>query len=167
MSSKMIIYSRIISLLLTYLHKFISLSGLILQPTIKCIKSYLDVLNVIKNSICDYFVVNEKTIRIAGSCSPGYEPVKELFLQNFKNGLEDNAQLCVYVNNVCVVDLYGSAMGDSNYGPDNIQVFLLYMICSYGYWYYWYIHWNLIRICIYRRSIYRWCIALENQLLQS
>ena len=129
----MIIYSRIISLLLTYLHKFISLSGLLLHPTINCIKSYLDVLNVIKNSICDYFVVNEKTIRIAGSCSPGYEPVKELFLQNFKNGLEDNAQLCVYVNNVCVVDLYGSAMGDSDYGPDNIQVFLLYMICSYGY----------------------------------
>ena len=129
----MIIYSRLISLFLAYIHKLISLSGLLLHPTINCIKSYLDILKLIKNSIYDYFVVNEKTIRIAGSCSPGYEPVKELFLQNFKNGLEDNAQLCIYVNNVCVVDLYGSAMGDADYGPDNIQVFLLYMMWTYTY----------------------------------
>ena len=129
----MIIYSRLISLFFKYMHKLISLSGLLLHPTIYCIKSYLDILKLIKNSIYDYFVVNEKTIRIAGSCTPGYEPVKELFLQNFKNGLEDNAQLCIYVNNVCVVDLYGSAMGDADYGPDNIQVFLLYMMCAHRY----------------------------------
>ena len=115
------------------MHKLISLSGLLLHPTIYCVKSYLDILKLIKNSIYDYFVVNEKTIRIAGSCTPGYEPVKELFLQNFKNGLEDNAQLCIYVNNVCVVDLYGSAMGDADYGPDNIQVFLLYMMRTHRY----------------------------------
>ena len=113
--------------------KLISLSGLLLHPTIYCVKSYLDILKLIKNSIYDYFVVNEKTIRIAGCCTPGYEPVKELFLQNFKNGLEDNAQLCIYVNNVCVVDLYGSAMGDADYGPDNIQVFLLYMMRTHRY----------------------------------
>ena len=129
----MIIYSRLISLFLTYMHKLISLSGLLLHPTINCIKSYLDILKLIKNSIYDYFVVNEKTIRIAGSCSPGYEPVKELFHQNFKNGLEDNVQLCIYVNNVCVVDLYGSAMGDADYGPDNIQVFLVHMMYTHRY----------------------------------
>ena len=122
----MIIYSRLISLFLTYMHKLISLSGLLLNPTLNCIKSYLDILKLIKNSIYDFFIVNEKSIRIAGSCCPGYEPVKELFLQNFKNGLEDNAQLCIYVNNICIIDLYGSAMGDTDYGPDNIQVFLLY-----------------------------------------
>ena len=37
---------------------------------------------------------------VEGSVSPGYEPVKELFEANVKSGLEDNAQLCIYVDGV-------------------------------------------------------------------
>ena len=65
---------------------------------------------------------NNNLIQVNGKCSPGYEPVRDAFIQNFKNGLENNSQLCVYVNNTCVIDLYGTATGDTNYGPDNVQV---------------------------------------------
>ena len=61
-------------------------------------------------------------IQVHGTCLPGYEPVRDRFIQNFCDGLECNSQLCVYVNNTCVVDLFGTAIGDTNYGPDNIQV---------------------------------------------
>jgi len=30
--------------------------------------------------------------------------------------------LCVYVDEKCVVDLYGTAIGDSNYNAETIQV---------------------------------------------
>ena len=59
---------------------------------------------------------------LQGSCKKEYTPVKEMFEHFFKSGREKNAQLCVYVNNECVVDLYGTAIGDSKYGPDSIHV---------------------------------------------
>ena len=37
---------------------------------------------------------------VEGSVSPGYESVKELFEANVTAGVEDNAQLCVYVDGV-------------------------------------------------------------------
>ena len=61
-------------------------------------------------------------LKIQGSCSNGYEKVKELFEENFKAGEEENAQLCVYVDGKVVIDLYGTAVGDSNYGPDTLAV---------------------------------------------
>ena len=59
---------------------------------------------------------------LQGTCRKEYTPVKEMFEQFFKSGREKNAQLCVYVNNECVVDLYGTAMGDSSYGPNSLHV---------------------------------------------
>ena len=61
-------------------------------------------------------------LALRGTCKAEYMPVKELFEQNFKAGHEKNAQLCVYVNNECVVDLYGTAIGDLDYGPDSLHV---------------------------------------------
>ena len=61
-------------------------------------------------------------VRINGYCSKVYQPLKELFVSNFHAGKENNAQLCIYVNDECVVDLYGTAIGDTTYTQDSIQV---------------------------------------------
>ena len=39
-----------------------------------------------------------------------------------QDGIEENLQLCVYVDEKCVVDLYGTAVGDSTYNCDTISV---------------------------------------------
>ena len=59
---------------------------------------------------------------LQGYCKKEYAPIKELFESFFKSGREKNAQLCVYVKNEVVVDLYGTAIGDSNYGPNSLHV---------------------------------------------
>ena len=72
-------------------------------------------------------------LKIQGSCANGYEKVKELFEENFKAGEEENAQLCVYVDGQVVIDLYGTAVGDSNYGPDTLAVHnLIYSLVKYN-----------------------------------
>ena len=38
-----------------------------------------------------------------------------------RDGAEENVQLCVYVDEKCVVDLYGTAIGDQNYNADTVQ----------------------------------------------
>jgi hypothetical protein len=40
------------------------------------------------------------------------DPYREMFTANFRRGLEREAQLCVYVGERRVVDLWGSATGD-------------------------------------------------------
>ena len=50
--------------------------------------------------------------------APGYETVREQFKNNFKKGSEKNAQLCVYVKNEKVIDLWGTATGDTEYNAD-------------------------------------------------
>lgn len=52
---------------------------------------------------------SSKDIVINGTVSKGYEPVKEMFTDNFRIGREDSAQLCVYVGEEKVVDLWASA----------------------------------------------------------
>jgi len=59
-------------------------------------------------------------IKIQGTCADGYEKVKKIFEENFKNGEEENSQLCVYVGGTKVIDLYGTAIGDTSYGADTI-----------------------------------------------
>ena len=54
-----------------------------------------------------------------GSVSPGYESVKELFESNFKRGAEESAQLCVYVGEEKVVDLWCSVK-DPGYTGDTL-----------------------------------------------
>ena len=61
----------------------------------------------------------EKLI-LEGHCEKQYEPVKEKLLHMLKHGAEENVQLCVYVDGKCVIDLYGSAVGDKNFDADKI-----------------------------------------------
>ena len=61
---------------------------------------------------------------IEGYCHKDFTPVRELFKSNFDNDDEENAQLCVYVGDELVIDLWGSK-DESNpdrYGPDSLQV---------------------------------------------
>ena len=71
--------------------------------------------------------------KIEGFCHEDFEPVKELFTSNFVNGDEKNAQLCVYVGDELVIDLWGTK-DESNaagYGPDSLQVYSwLQSICN-------------------------------------
>ena len=65
---------------------------------------------------------SSEKIKIDGTCEKQYEPVKEHLLEMLTKGKEENVQLCVYVNGNCVVDLYGTAVGDANYNHDKLQV---------------------------------------------
>ena len=40
---------------------------------------------------------SDSEISISGSVAPGFEAVREEFENNFRNGLETNAQCCAYV----------------------------------------------------------------------
>lgn len=60
-------------------------------------------------------------VKISGTVAPGFEPVREQFEAHFTAGKERNAQCCVYVGKDKVVDLYGTAVGDDDYGPDSLQ----------------------------------------------
>ena len=61
------------------------------------------------------------TAVVGGHVSQGYETVRDIFRKNVETGRERNAQLCVYVDGECVVDLYGSAEGDPDYHGDSLQ----------------------------------------------
>ena len=61
-------------------------------------------------------------IQIDGFCEKQFEPVKEHLMKMLTKGKEENVQLCVYVDGNCVVDLYGTAVGDSDYNHDKLQV---------------------------------------------
>ena len=66
--------------------------------------------------------------KIEGYCHEDYEPVKKQFEHMIKKGVEENAQLCVYVGGDCVIDLYGSAKGDAEFNEDKITVSYFFMI---------------------------------------
>ena len=66
-------------------------------------------------------VLSSEAAFVKGSVSPGYESVRNMFKENIERGKERNAQLCVYVDGECVVDLWGSAVGDTNYNGDSLQ----------------------------------------------
>ena len=68
------------------------------------------------------------THMIHGTCDKNYEPVKRQLEKMLKDGKEENVQLCVYVDGKCVVDLYGTAVGDRNYNHDSLQVISLHKI---------------------------------------
>jgi len=60
-----------------------------------------------------------KDVTINGTIAPGYEPVKEMFADNFNKGREENAQLCVYVGEEKVVDLW-AATSSPSYNGDTL-----------------------------------------------
>eukprot|EP01045_Picozoa_sp_COSAG04_P009219 COSAG04_NODE_529_length_13029_cov_3.203248_9_plen_379_part_00 len=66
---------------------------------------------------------------ISGTVSPGYEPVKEAFADNFRQGLERDAQLVIYKDGAVVVDLWGSSdeegvstAPEGGYDGDTLQI---------------------------------------------
>ena len=61
---------------------------------------------------------------VKGYCNEDFAEVKDLFTSNFISGEDEYAQICVYIGNELVIDLWGSR-DDSNaigYGPDSLQV---------------------------------------------
>ena len=61
-------------------------------------------------------------MKLEGHCDPGFERVKEQFMLHLEDGKDDNAQLCIYHKDKCVVDLWGSRLDDQSYGPDTLQI---------------------------------------------
>lgn len=69
-----------------------------------------------------YTRVKESDIAIGGNCIKEFEPVRRRFYENFVQGKESNAQVCIYLGKQCVVDLWGSSKSDKSYGPDSFHV---------------------------------------------
>lgn len=68
---------------------------------------------------------SEPRHRVEGTVSAGYESVKKMFEDNFVAGMDDRSQLCVYVGQRVVVDLWGykvdtSAIGHRTYTADTL-----------------------------------------------
>jgi len=57
---------------------------------------------------------------IEGTVAPGYESVKQLYEHNMHSLAERNTQLCIYVGDECVVDLWASAIDDANFSADSL-----------------------------------------------
>ena len=63
-------------------------------------------------------------IHLDGYCHKSYEPVKNQLEKMLHEGKEENVQLCVYVNQNCVIDLYGTAIGNKWYNAETIQTIM-------------------------------------------
>ena len=61
-------------------------------------------------------------VHLGGFCDEKFIPVKQHLEKMLKSGAEENLQLCIYVGDKCVVDLYGTAVGDWTYTPETHQV---------------------------------------------
>jgi len=59
-------------------------------------------------------------VLVEGTVSAGFEPLRLLFTENMRRQAEVNAQLCIYVGEDCVVDLYGTAVGDKDYSGETL-----------------------------------------------
>ena len=59
-------------------------------------------------------------VLVEGTVSAGFEPLRLLFTENMHRQAEVNAQLCIYVGEDCVVDLYGTAVGDKDYSGETL-----------------------------------------------
>jgi len=62
----------------------------------------------------------DKQCRIEGSVAPGFESVRQLYELNMRTLAENNTQLCVYHEGEKVVDLWGSASGESDFTGDSL-----------------------------------------------
>ena len=73
---------------------------------------------------------SEGNVNIFGKCHEGYEPVKDAFVKNFMSGQEINASISVYVDQKCVIDMYGTATNDTSYNSNCLQVLSCRQILS-------------------------------------
>ena len=57
-----------------------------------------------------------------GTAASGFEPVREMFEAMLRSGCDTKAQLCVYIGEEKVIDLWGLAPSvvDDKFGPDAI-----------------------------------------------
>jgi len=79
--------------------------------------------HTIMSSLYQYFFPSPFSVE--GTVAPGYQPVRQLFEENFQAGEESCAQLCVYLGEERIIDLYGSLdVPDGNqrqeFGPDSL-----------------------------------------------
>ena len=66
---------------------------------------------------------SSKTFAVEGFTAPGYEKVREMFERNFSRGADQTAQLCVYVGEEVVVDLWASTSQSAYTGDSLTNVF--------------------------------------------
>jgi CubicO group peptidase (beta-lactamase class C family) len=64
--------------------------------------------------------MSNKNVMIDGTAAPRFERLKAMFELQMNTLAEENAQLCVYVGEEQVVDLWASAADDSTFGPDSL-----------------------------------------------
>lgn len=57
---------------------------------------------------------------VQGEVSPGFESLKQLFTDQMSKRTEIQGQLCVYVGDEQVVDLWANREGDETFGPDSL-----------------------------------------------
>jgi len=60
---------------------------------------------------------------VEGFVAPGYENVRKMFEENFRRGSDESSQLCVYVGEEVVVDLWASTSHSSYDGDTLTNVF--------------------------------------------
>merc|ERR1712087_271868 len=60
---------------------------------------------------------------VEGFVAPGFENVKTMFEENFRRGSDESSQLCVYVGEEVVVDLWASTCNSSYTGDTLTNVF--------------------------------------------
>ncbi|MEH6581259.1 MAG: serine hydrolase [Halioglobus sp.] len=58
--------------------------------------------------------------QIEGTVAPGFESVRQLYEYNMHTLAEENTQLCIYHQGEKVVDLWASAIQDSNFSADSL-----------------------------------------------
>lgn len=68
----------------------------------------------------DYQVLNNE-YTIKGDVFPSFEPVKNAFENNFKIGVECSSQLCIYIDGLCIIDLYGKVNGNKTPGGKQVD----------------------------------------------
>ena len=62
-------------------------------------------------------------MHISGEVKPAFEPVRELFQQSLSAARDKNAQLCIYVGEERVVDLWASSGSDDFSADTLVNVF--------------------------------------------
>lgn len=56
---------------------------------------------------------------ILGKCEPEFAEVQKVFAHFYKAGIDERSQLCVFVGDQCVVDLYGKPKSDQVFTADH------------------------------------------------
>ena len=81
-------------------------------------------------------------MKIYGTVAPGFEAVKNLYEHNMRTLAERDSQLCIYVGEQCVVDLWATANRNNAFNGDSLinvfssgkslEAILLAMLCDRG-----------------------------------